>query len=144
MLDAPREAGAVLTVHAHAYAAARVWILAVFLAELVSARPLVAGAPQADVLVDPEVRAQISTGRARVFVMLQMPETDDQAQRSAAIGRAQDSVLARLPQSNASLVRRYASVPMLALEIDAAALQALEAMTDVVTGVKLDRPVRPQ
>jgi hypothetical protein len=33
---------------------------------------------------------------------------------------------------------------MLALEIDAAALQALEAMTDVVAGVKLDRPVRPQ
>ncbi len=130
--------------HALAFSTARAWALAIFLAEIVSGTPLAAGAPQSDVLVDPEVRAQVSMGRTRVFVMLQVPETGGQSQRIAAIGRAQESVLARLPQSHASVVRRYASVPMLALEIDAAALQALEAMTDVVAGVKLDRPVRPQ
>ena len=130
--------------HAHAFSPVRAWVLAIFLTEIVSGTPLASGAPQSDVLVDPDVRTQVSTGRTRVFVMLQVPETGDQAQRAAAIGRAQESVLARLPQSHASVVRRYASVPMLALEIDAAALQALEAMTDVVAGVKLDRPVRPQ
>jgi hypothetical protein len=38
----------------------------------------------------------------------------------------------------------YASVSMLALEIDAVALRALEALRDVVAGVKLDRAVKPQ
>jgi hypothetical protein len=33
---------------------------------------------------------------------------------------------------------------MLALEIDATALHALETMTHIVVGVKLDRMVRPQ
>jgi hypothetical protein len=76
--------------------------------------------------------------------MLQIVETGDQAQRADAIGRAQDALLARLPQPHASVVRRYASVPMVALEIDATALRALETMSDVVAAVKLDRAVRPQ
>jgi hypothetical protein len=122
----------------------RVGVLALLLAEIVSGTVLGAGMSQADSMVDPEVRALVSVGQARVFVMLQIPETGDQAQRSAAIGRAQDAVLARLPQPHASLVRRYASVPMLALEIDATALRALETMSDVVVGVKLDRAVKPQ
>jgi hypothetical protein len=42
------------------------------------------------------------------------------------------------------VVRRFTSVPILALEIDAIALQALETMTDVVVDVRLDRPVRTQ
>ena len=128
----------------HTFSAARVWILAVVLAEIVSGGPLAAGAPQPDVPVDPEVRAQVSIERTRVLVMLQVPEAGDHAQRSAAIGRAQDSVLARLPRSHASLVRRYASVPVLALEIDATALRVLETMSDVVAAVKLDRTVKPQ
>jgi hypothetical protein len=99
---------------------------------------------RADPLIEPEVRALTSIGRTRVFVMLHVPETGDQVQRAGAIGRAQDAVLARLPQSHATVVRRYASVPMLALEIDATALRALETMTDVVAGVKLDRAVKPQ
>jgi len=33
---------------------------------------------------------------------------------------------------------------MLALEIDAVALRALEALRDVVAGVTLDRAVKPQ
>ena len=99
---------------------------------------------QANSLVDPEVRALVSAGRARVFVMLHVPETAGQVQRPSAIGRVQDEVLARLPQSHASLIRRYASVPMLALEIDATAVRVLETMTDLVAGVKRDRTVVPQ
>ena len=122
----------------------RVGILALLFAEIVSGTALGAGVSQADPLVEPEVRALTSAGRARVFVMLRVPDTGDQAQRADAIGRAQDAVLARLPQSHASVLRRYASVPMLALEIDATALRALETMSDVVAGVKLDRAVKPQ
>ena len=99
---------------------------------------------RADPLVDPEVRALVLAGRARVLVTLQVADTGDQAQRADAIVRAQDAVLARLPQPHASVVRRYASVPLLALEIDATALRALEAMTDVVAGVKADRAMKPQ
>ena len=122
----------------------RVGVLALLLAEIVSGTALGAGMSQTDLQVDPEVRALVSVGRARVFVMLQVPDTGGQTQRSAAIGLAQDAVLARLPEPHASLVRRYASVPMLALEIDATALLALERMSDVVAGVKLDRTVKPQ
>jgi len=122
----------------------RIGVLALLLTEFVTGTVLGAGMSQADPLIEPEVRALTSVGRARVFVMLQVPETADQAQRADAIGRAQDAVLARLPQSHASVVRRYASVPMLALEIDATALRALETMSDVVAGVKLDRAVKPQ
>ena len=58
--------------------------------------------------------------------------------------RAQEAVLARLPLHHASLVRRYGSIPMLALEIEATGLLALEAMTDVIAGVKPDRAIKPQ
>ncbi|HYR39036.1 MAG TPA: hypothetical protein VEW27_07740 [Methylomirabilota bacterium] len=100
--------------------------------------------PRADAMVDPEIRALVRVGRARVLVTLQVAETSDPAQRADAIGRAQDAVLARLPSTHASVVRRYESIPLLALEIDATALRALETMTDVVAGVKLDRAVKPQ
>jgi len=76
--------------------------------------------------------------------MLQVGESSDEGGRADAIGRAQDAVLSRLPQSHASVVRRYTSVPMLALEIDATALRALETMTDVVLAVRSDRTVTPQ
>jgi len=49
-----------------------------------------------------------------------------------------------LPPSHATLVRRYLSIPLLALEIDATALRALETMPDIVAAVKPDRAVRPQ
>ena len=117
---------------------------AFLLAIIMGSTAVAAGISQGVFPIDPEVRAQVSMGRARVVVMLQVPEGGDQAQRSAAIGRAQDAVLARLPKPHASLVRRYASVPMLAIEIDATALQALETMSDVVEAVKLDRTVKPQ
>jgi hypothetical protein len=122
----------------------RMGVLALVVAQIINGPALAAGMSLADPLVEPEVRALTSVGRARVFVMLQVPETADQGQRASAIGRAQDAVLSRLPQSHASVVRRYASVPMLALEIDETALRALERMSDVVAGVKLDRTVKPQ
>ena len=122
----------------------RVGIAALLVTEIVGGTALGAGMSRADPLVDPEVRALVLVGSARVLVMLQVPETGDQAQRADAIVRAQDAVLARLPQPHASVVRRYASVPLLALEIDATALRTLETMTDVVVGVKLDRAAKPQ
>jgi sulfur transfer complex TusBCD TusB component (DsrH family) len=97
-----------------------------------------------DPVIDPEVRVLVRAGRARVLVMLQVPDIGDETRRADAIVRAQDAVLARLPQTHASVVRRYSSIPLLALEIDATALSALKKMTDVVTGVKLDRTVTPQ
>lgn len=119
-------------------------LVALLAVGIVSGTALGAGMSRADPLVEPEVRALVNVGRARVFVMLQVPETGDPAQRADAISRAQDAVLARLPPSHASVVRRYASVPMLALEIDATALRTLETMTDVVAGVKLERAMKPQ
>jgi len=118
--------------------------MALLVTEIVSGTALGVGMSRADPLVDPEVRALVRAGRARVLVMLQIVETGDQAQRADAIGRAQDVVLSRLPRPHASVVRRYESIPMLALEIDATALRALETMTDVVAGVKLDRAMKPQ
>ena len=99
---------------------------------------------QAELVIDPSVRTLVQTGRARVIVTLQVGENASETLRIQAISRAQDTVLARLPQSHASVVRRYASVPLLALEIDATALRALETMTDVVASVTPDSTVKPQ
>jgi hypothetical protein len=98
----------------------------------------------AELVIDPEVRASVQSGRARVLVVLHVDEPGDPDGRAGAIGEVQETVLSRLPRSHASLVRRYASVPVLALEIDATALSALEAMTDVVASVTLDRVRVPQ
>ena len=119
-------------------------VVALLVTQIVSGTALGAGMARADAMVDPEVRALVRVGRARVLVTLQVAETNDQSQRADAIGRAQDAVLARLPPTHASVVRRYESIPLLALEIDATALRTLEAMTDVVAGVKLDRALKPQ
>jgi hypothetical protein len=91
--------------------------------------------------IDAEVRRHVATGRARVLVQLRVPELSDAAARDRAIAHAQDGVLGRVP---AVLVRRYVSVPLLALEIDAAGLRALEGLGDIVTRVDPDRPVRPR
>jgi hypothetical protein len=112
--------------------------------QIVSLTILGTGISRAGLVIDPEVRALVRSGRARVLVILRVGESSDEAQRADAIGRAQDAVLSRLPQSHASVVRRYASIPLLALEIDATALLALEKMTDVVVAVKSDRTVTPQ
>ena len=102
------------------------------------------GVAQAELVIDPNVRALVQAGRARVLVTLQVSETANEALREQAIHRAQDAVLARLPHSHASVLRRYTSIPMLALDIDATALHALEAMTDVVVAVTSDARLKPQ
>jgi hypothetical protein len=102
------------------------------------------GASQPIPEIDPAVRSSVQSGRTRVIVELRVPPGGEPAAREAAIARAQDAVLARLPQSHAAVARRYASIPMLALEIDRTALGALEAMADTVVSVKADGVVRPQ
>jgi hypothetical protein len=116
----------------------------VLAAQIVSFTILGAGISRADLVIDPEVRALVRSGRARVLVMLQVGDNGNDAQRADAISRAQDSLLSRLPQPHASVMRRFTSIPVLALEIDATALLALETMTDLVVAVKSDRPLAPQ
>src|SRR5882724_10607848 len=122
----------------------RTAILALVISQLASFILPDGGIASAGLIIDPDVRQLVRAGRARVLVMLQVGESGDEAQRADAIGRAQDTVLSRLPPSHASVVRRYTSIPMLALEIDATALLALETMTDVVIAVKSDRTMTPQ
>jgi len=122
----------------------RARLLAHLLTAIVSDTNLGAGVVPADPVVDPDLSTLVHVGRTRVLVMLQVSESGDEGQRADAIGRAQDAVLSRLPHGHASVVRRYASIPMLALEIDAIALLALETMPDVVAAVKLDRSLKPQ
>jgi hypothetical protein len=94
-----------------------------------------------DVMIHPDVTTQLATGPARVLVHLRVRESADPAERTAAIMSAQDAVLAYVP---AVLLRRYQSIPLLALDIDAAGLRALRALGHLVHRVDLDRPARPQ
>ena len=95
-------------------------------------------------LITPEVRQLVGASSARVIVELRLDESGDPNQRPEAIARAQDALLSRLPHSHISVARRYTSVPLLALEIDATALAALEAMPDMVVSVKADRLSKTQ
>ena len=122
----------------------RARLLALLVTAIVSGTELGAGGVPSDPVVDPDLYTLVHIGRTRVLVMLQVPESGDEGQRADAIGRAQNTVLSRLPHGHASVVRRYASIPMLAREIDAMALQALETMPDVVAALKLDRSLKPQ
>jgi hypothetical protein len=92
--------------------------------------------------IDPEVRAITRSAPARVLVELSVPETDS-ALRPRAIERAQDELLDRLRGTSTRVFRRYTSVPALALEIDAEALARLEAMSDLVSRVRMDTVVGP-
>jgi hypothetical protein len=89
-------------------------------------------------VIDPEVRAMASGGSVRVLVELRARASDP-----TAVSDAQNEVLRRLAGTGARLARRYASVPLLALEIDAAALAQLEQMPDLVTRVRADRISTP-
>jgi len=89
-------------------------------------------------MIDPDVRASTSNGTARVVVELRVSGGD-----RAGITRAQDEVLARLAGTGARLARRYATVPMLVLEIDAAGLARLEDMGSLVTRVRVDALADP-
>ena len=105
---------------------------------LTDARPPVSRQPT----IDPEVRAVTQRGTARVLVELSIPNTDEE-RRPGVIGRAQDQLLQRLQGTSIRLFRRYTTVPLVALEIDAQALARLEAMSDLVTDVRMDTTVRP-
>jgi hypothetical protein len=89
-------------------------------------------------VIDPEVRAMPSGRSARVLVDLRARAADP-----AAVSDAQNEVLRRLAGTGARLARRYTTVPMLALEIDAAALARLEGMNGLVIRVRPDRIAPP-
>jgi hypothetical protein len=127
-----------------AVAVAGATLAAPLVTEIVGVTPPAAFVPQTETVIDPEVRALVAAGRARVLVVLRVDENGDQDQRADAISRAQVAVVSRLTRGHASVLRRYTAVPMLALEIDATALDALETMTDLVAGVKPDLTRRPQ
>ncbi len=86
---------------------------------------------------DPGVRRE---GETRIIVELRLPGGAD----ARAIAEAQHKVLARLGPAGVTVVRRYRSIPLLALEVDAEALAKLSQMDDLVTRVILDSLSRPQ
>jgi len=91
-----------------------------------------------DPVIDPEVRAMAGGGSTRVLVDLRVRAGDP-----AAVSDAQNEVLRRLAGTGARLARRYTTVPLLALEIDAAALARLEGMPGLVIRVRPDRITPP-
>lgn len=107
------------------------------------------GAP----VIDPEVRNAVGQGSARVLVELrvtsgtrpegELPTPEAVAAQRRAIADARQSILSRLAGTHFSLARQYASVPLLALEIRADALAALETMGDVVARVRADTTAAP-
>ena len=100
-------------------------------------------ASAASVSIDPQVEYQIAaTGRARVLV--ELLAVADSGPREDLIARAQTAVLSAMPPTSYVLVRRYTSIPLLALEIDGDGLRALRAMSGLVAAVKPDLTMRPQ
>jgi len=91
-----------------------------------------------DPVIDPEVRAMAGGGSTRVLVDLRVRASDP-----ATVSDAQNEVLRRLAGTGARLARRYTTVPLLALEIDAAALARLEGMPGLVIRVRPDRITPP-
>ena len=94
-------------------------------------------------MIDPEVRAAVVQGPARVLVELRLPAPSasvaDAVARERAITTARQRVLAGLAGTRHRLVRQYTSIPLLALEIGPDALQALERMGDVVARVRAEQ-----
>jgi hypothetical protein len=98
-------------------------------------------------VIDPEVRAAVARGPARVLVELRLPDPAASpglgSAPGPAIAMAQEAVLRRLSGTLHRLVRQYTTVPLLALEIGPDALRALEAMGDLVVRVRADRVRAP-
>jgi hypothetical protein len=93
--------------------------------------------------IDPDVHALVRQGRARVLVELRVPgQPNRTAPRPEAIAAVRQRVLTRLADTRVSVARRYATVPLLALEIDADALAELERMGDLVIRVVPDGTAR--
>lgn len=99
-------------------------------------------------VTDPEVRRATADAPLRVLVELRVPRVVGGAGEplppdTEAIAEAQRAVLSRLPSSHFSVVRRFDTVPFLALVIDAAALTALENMGALVTRIRADQTLGP-
>jgi hypothetical protein len=98
-------------------------------------------------VIDPEVRAAVARGPARVLLELRLPEPSasapDAGARERAIATARQAILARLAGTSHRLARQYTSIPLLALEIGPDALQALEGMGDLVARVRAEQIRRP-
>ena len=110
------------------------------------------GAPGAPV-IEPAVRAKAARGMVRVVVELRLPGGfTPEGERPApaavpaqrhAIAQLQQAVLGRLAGTRFATIRLYSSVPLIALEIGADALSALEGMGDIVVRVGEDAPRSP-
>lgn len=99
-------------------------------------------------MTEPEVRRATAEGPVRVLVELRVPRAvggtgEPLPPDTEAIAEAQRAVLSRLPSSHFTVVRRFDSVPFLALVIDAAALTALENMGGLVTRIRVDQTLGP-
>ena len=99
-------------------------------------------------VTDPEVRRATADAPVRVLVELRVPRAvggtgEPLPPDIEAIAEAQRAVLSRLPPSHFTVVRRFDSVPFLALVIDAAALTALENMGGLVTRIRVDQTLGP-
>jgi hypothetical protein len=98
-------------------------------------------------VIDPEVRAATAAGSTRVLVELRLsggsPPHGGAAAQERVIAAAQQAVLGRLSGTPHRLLRQFTSVPLLALEIGADALRALEGMGDLVIRVRAERVRSP-
>ena len=86
-------------------------------------------------------QALAASGRARVLITLRdpAPATAPDHERVAAVAAAQDAVVARLPTTEFTAVRRYRTVPGLAGIITQRALEILQA-DPTVTSIEVDEP----
>jgi hypothetical protein len=116
---------------------------------VVSAGERVARASTSEpLMIDPEVRAAVARGTVRVIVELRLPDPSAadagvRSTREQAIATAREAVLSRLAGTLHRLVRQYTTIPLLALEIGADALLALETMGDLVVRVQGEQVRRP-
>lgn len=124
----------------------RTWLIIAVL----GAACVAATGPRAD--VDPRVESQVARGPTRVLVELRVPggvrpegelSPERLAAQRRAIAAAQNEVLSRLAGTDFTLVRRFETVPLLALRIGPSALATLGTMGDVVTRVVADSTSPP-
>jgi len=88
-------------------------------------------------------------GAARVIVRLNVSAASEsslnltavQSQR-ASIARTQNELVGRVPRAKRALIRRFTSIPFLALEVDESDLQVLAASPEVA-GIQIDAVAQP-
>ena len=95
-------------------------------------------------VLDGRKSCRAAVARAFAALALRCPLQDlDTGNYCRARAKLATGVLRRLTGTGTRLARRYATTPLLALEIDAAALARLEEMHELVTRVRADRIVPP-